>query len=96
MKLYLVFSALISTPNFLLANNKDSVFFSVGKINLSFESHKGVLGSGGTAPAIFDIYTRWADGGEWLASDHGLLSPGEELLAPTEYGRVGPRTVLHH
>ena len=59
MKLYLAFSAFISRPNFSLANNKDSVFFSVGKINLSFVSHKDVWGSRGTASVILDICTRW-------------------------------------
>jgi len=59
MKLYKVFSAFISRPNFLLTNNKDSMFFSVGRINLSFTSHKGVWGSRGTAPVILDICTRW-------------------------------------
>jgi hypothetical protein len=81
MKLYLVFSAFISRQNFLLANNKYSVFFSVRKINLSFASHKCVWG---IDVQLQLFLTSALDGGEWLASDYGRLSPGEELLAPTE------------
>jgi hypothetical protein len=56
--------------------------------------HGGVLGSGGIAPRILNLGTRWS-GGEWSASLPDRFTPRER--APGTHwigGWVGPRVVL--
>jgi hypothetical protein len=48
-------------------------------------------GSGGIAPRILDLGTRW---GEWSASGPGRFTPSERASGTHWLGWVGPRAVL--
>jgi hypothetical protein len=81
--------------NFLSENSEDLEVDGKGKVVPVFNQaprHEGVLGSGGIAPCILDLGTRW----RWVVSftPRSLYPQGKSLWCPLDRGWVGPRAVL--